>query len=104
MTNRAEILERSVIRSSVMPSLKYSCSASPLILVKGSTAIDGFCGTAVSRAASSPAPFHPAAPPPPAYDLVPLLAPLLPPLPPPRDPVPAGAVLAAAARGPRHPR
>src|SRR5215831_10133265 len=27
-----------------MPSEKYSCSASPLIFVKGSTAMDGFCG------------------------------------------------------------
>src|SRR5712692_521691 len=37
MTNRPESLERETMRSSVMPSLKYSCSRSPLMLVKGST-------------------------------------------------------------------
>ena len=41
MTDRPEIFERSVMRSSVMPSEKYSCSGSPLMLVKGSTTIDG---------------------------------------------------------------
>ena len=35
-----------MIRSSEMPSLKYSCSASPLMLAKGSTAIEGLSGTA----------------------------------------------------------
>ena len=30
--------------SSTMPSAKYSCSGSPLILAKGSTAIDGLSG------------------------------------------------------------
>ena len=44
MTNRPGSRERSVIRSSVIPSLKYSCSLSPLILVSGSTAIDGLSG------------------------------------------------------------
>src|SRR5262249_58499339 len=45
MTNSPESLERSVMMSSVMPSLKYSCSASPLIFTKGSTAIEGVSGT-----------------------------------------------------------
>ena len=34
-------LESAVIISSVKPSLKYSCSGSPLILENGSTAIEG---------------------------------------------------------------
>ena len=44
MTNNPEILERSVMRSSVIPSLKYSCSGSPLMLVKGNTAMEGLSG------------------------------------------------------------
>src|SRR5712692_7227439 len=44
MTNRFGTLEREVIKSSVMPSLKYSCSRSPLTLTKGSTAIEGMLG------------------------------------------------------------
>ena len=36
-TDSAETLDRSVMMSSVMPSLKYSCSGSPLMLAKGST-------------------------------------------------------------------
>ena len=51
ITNRPEIFERSVIRSSVMPSLKYSCSGSPLMFVNGSTAIEGLSGSAAGRAA-----------------------------------------------------
>ena len=39
-TWRPEIFDRSVIMSSVMPSEKYSCSGSPLILLNGKTAID----------------------------------------------------------------
>src|SRR5262249_55362581 len=39
------LCDRLVMMSSVMPSEKYSCSASPLIFAKGSTAIDGFCGS-----------------------------------------------------------
>src|SRR6202008_1322894 len=38
-TARAETLLRSVMMSSVMPSLKYSCSGSPLMLANGSTQI-----------------------------------------------------------------
>ena len=33
-----------VVISSTIPSTKYSCSGSPLILAKGSTAIDGLSG------------------------------------------------------------
>src|SRR5713226_4023255 len=43
-TKRSDILEREVIKSSVIPSLKYSCSRSSLMLVNGSTAIDGLSG------------------------------------------------------------
>src|SRR3990170_8652361 len=46
ITCRPEILERSVMMSSVMPSEKYSCSGSPLMLLKGNTAIDGRSGAA----------------------------------------------------------
>ena len=42
---RFDICERSVIRSSVMPSAKYSCSGSPLILTKGKTTIEGLSGS-----------------------------------------------------------
>ena len=42
MTSSSDSLDRSVIRSSAMPSLKYSCSGSPLRLLKASTAIDAF--------------------------------------------------------------
>src|SRR5215470_371007 len=34
--------DNSVMMSSVMPSLKYRCSGSPLIFANGRTAIDGF--------------------------------------------------------------
>src|SRR6266851_1311834 len=44
MTKRSGSRERAVIRSSVMPSLKYSWPWSPLMLVKGKTAIDGVFG------------------------------------------------------------
>src|SRR5215510_6361616 len=47
ITKRPESLERSVMRSSVIPSLKYSCSGSLLILVKGSTTIDGCSGKVI---------------------------------------------------------
>ena len=45
--------------SSVMPSLKYSCSGSPLMLAKGRTAIEGFegrsaIGLAVCTASAAP--------------------------------------------------
>src|ERR1700732_802443 len=44
MTNRSGILKSAVVKSSVMPSLKYSWSRSPLMLVKGNTAIEGLSG------------------------------------------------------------
>src|SRR5712692_10114129 len=44
MTKSPGSLESAVVRSSVMPSLKYSCSRSPLRLVKGSTTIEGLSG------------------------------------------------------------
>src|SRR3972149_6237331 len=40
ITSRPESLDRSVMMSSVMPSLKYSCSASPLMFWNGGTARD----------------------------------------------------------------
>ena len=39
-TPSAETFDRSVMMSSVIPSLKYSCSGSPLMLANGSTQID----------------------------------------------------------------
>src|SRR6516165_4133125 len=44
MTNSQRMRESAVIISSTMPSAKYSCSGSPLILAKGSTAIEGLSG------------------------------------------------------------
>src|SRR6266851_9776362 len=44
MTNRSGSLERAVVKSSVMPSLKYSCLGSSLMLAKGNTAIEGLSG------------------------------------------------------------
>ena len=56
VTASAETLLRSVVMSSVMPSLKYSCSASPLMLVKGSTQTEnfglGFSGAGAAGGAS----------------------------------------------------
>ena len=45
MTNSPVSLESSVMRSSVIPSLKYSCSGSLLMLRKGSTAIERLSGS-----------------------------------------------------------
>ena len=45
MANSPEILERSVMMSSEMPSAKYSCSGSPDMFSNGSTAIDGLSGS-----------------------------------------------------------
>jgi hypothetical protein len=44
MTKRSGSLERAVVRSSVIPSLKYSCLGSSLMLAKGNTAIEGLSG------------------------------------------------------------
>ena len=41
--------------SSLMPSEKYSCSASPLMLLNASTAIEGRSGTGCAEGFSSPA-------------------------------------------------
>src|SRR5207244_12697733 len=41
ITNSPESLERPVMRSSVIPSLKYYCPASPLMFSNGSTATEG---------------------------------------------------------------
>ena len=43
--------DSAVMISSTMPSAKYSCSGSPLILAKGSTAIDGLSGKAAQGCA-----------------------------------------------------
>src|SRR5216683_1332359 len=45
MTKSQRMRERAVMISSTMPSAKYSCSGSPLMLAKGSTAIDGLSGS-----------------------------------------------------------
>jgi hypothetical protein len=39
--------ERAVMMSSAIPSAKYSCSESPDMLVKASTAIDGLDGSCI---------------------------------------------------------
>jgi hypothetical protein len=44
MTKSQWMRDSAVMISSTMPSAKYSCSGSPLILAKGSTAIDGLSG------------------------------------------------------------
>src|SRR6266852_2793519 len=44
MTNTSGILERAVVKSSVIPSLKYSWSRSPLMLANGKTTIEGLPG------------------------------------------------------------
>ena len=46
MTKSCGSFDRAVMMSSEIPSAKYSCSASPLMLAKGSTAIDGLSGNA----------------------------------------------------------
>src|SRR5262249_45205991 len=51
ITIRPPIFDKSVITSSLMPSEKYSCSASPDMLVKGKTAIDGVSALGVGPAA-----------------------------------------------------
>ena len=44
MTKNQRTRERAVMISSTIPSAKYSCSGSPLMLVKGKTATDGLSG------------------------------------------------------------
>src|SRR6516162_1126686 len=45
ITKNQRSLDSAVVMSSLMPSEKYSCSGSPLILTKGSTAIAGRSGS-----------------------------------------------------------
>ena len=45
MTKNQRSLDSAVMMSSLMPSEKYSCSGSPLMLVKGSTAMAGRSGS-----------------------------------------------------------
>ena len=59
MTNSPESLESSVMRSSVIPSLKYSCSGSPLMLTNGSTAMEGLSGSASAAVCWAGAPCRP---------------------------------------------
>jgi hypothetical protein len=54
ITNKPETLERSVIRSSVMPSVKNSCSASPLMFWNDSTAMDGLSGNGDAAGVAMP--------------------------------------------------
>jgi len=49
ITKNQRSFDSAVIRSSLMPSEKYSCSGSSLMLVKGSTAITGLSGTMAAR-------------------------------------------------------
>src|SRR6516162_7283990 len=55
MTNSQRMRDSAVMISSTMPSAKYSCSGSPLILAKGSTAIDGLSGSGSTGCASADA-------------------------------------------------
>ena len=45
ITKNQRSLDRAVMMSSLMPSEKYSCSGSPLMLTKGSTAMAGRSGS-----------------------------------------------------------
>ena len=45
ITARFDSCDRSVMMSSEIPSLKYSCSGSPLMFSNGSTAMDGLSGS-----------------------------------------------------------
>jgi hypothetical protein len=53
MTKSPESWDKSVMSVSVSPSLKYSCSGSLLILVKGKTAMDGLSGNGKADASSN---------------------------------------------------
>ena len=53
ITNSERNRDSSVMMSSVMPSEKYSCSGSPLMLVKGSTAIEGLSDDGLEAAADT---------------------------------------------------
>ena len=49
ITVRPDNLERSVIKTSVTPSAKYSCSGSLLKLVKGRTAMEGLSAVILEK-------------------------------------------------------
>src|SRR4029077_7349353 len=70
MTKSQRMRDSAVMISSTMPSAKYSCSGSPLILAKGSTAIDGLSGGGSRGGPAAPPPrpraASPGPPPPPA--------------------------------------
>src|SRR6516225_8555774 len=55
MTKSHRIRESAVMISSTMPSAKYSCSGSPLMLANGSTAIDGLSGSGRAGGSAAPA-------------------------------------------------
>jgi len=56
MTNSQRMRDSAVMISSTMPSAKYSCSGSLLILAKGSTAIDGLSGSGSTGGAGAQGP------------------------------------------------
>jgi hypothetical protein len=62
MTNSQRMRLSAVMISSTMPSAKYSCSGSPLILAKGSTAIDGLSEFGKDAANEAPRPFSASGP------------------------------------------
>src|SRR3989442_3579802 len=53
-TKSQRMRESAVMISSTMPSAKYSCSGSQLMLAKGSTAIDGLSGSSSGGEPPSP--------------------------------------------------
>ena len=55
MTKSQRMRESAVMISSTMPSAKYSCSGSPLILANGNTAIDGLSGSGRAGGSATPA-------------------------------------------------
>ena len=62
ITNEPEMRERSVVRLSVTPSTKYSCSGSPPMLAKGRTTMERRGGPALSGAEACGAGAGPAEP------------------------------------------
>src|SRR6516165_5603046 len=54
MTKSQQMRDSAVMISSTMPSAKYSCSGSPLILANGITAIDGLSGSGSTPTLPSP--------------------------------------------------
>jgi hypothetical protein len=54
MTKSQRMRDSAVMISSTMPSAKYPCSGSPLMLAKGSTAIDGLSGSGNAGGSAAP--------------------------------------------------